>query len=68
LLPEQFRITHAAALVLLDVLILRDPGRIDRTAGWLRLTTGVMIAYLTLATAVAAVRLVVGIRTVRRST
>lgn len=43
------------------VLIVDDPGRIDRESRWLRVTTGVMIATITVATAVSAVRLVVGI-------
>lgn len=67
-IPEQFRIsewTHYAypvfLLVLVMILIVGDPGRIDRESRWLRVTTGVMVATITLATAISAVRLVVGI-------
>lgn len=50
-------------LGLLALLVVGDPGRIDRTDRWLRVTTGVMIGLITLATAASAVRLVVGILT-----
>ncbi|MEZ5116417.1 MAG: hypothetical protein R2737_09130 [Candidatus Nanopelagicales bacterium] len=69
-LPPDFRLTEAAVwaypaflLGLLVVLILGDPGRIDRERRWLRVTTGVMVAAITVAAAVSAVRLVVGILT-----
>ncbi len=45
------------------MLIVGDPGRIDRQRRWLRITTGLMIATITLVTAFEAVRLVVGILT-----
>ncbi len=45
------------------VLIVGDPGRIDRQKTWLRVVTGVVIALLTLANLVAAGRLVVEILT-----
>jgi hypothetical protein len=45
----------------LVVLIVGDPGRIDRQRRWLRVTTELMIAAITVATAFAASRLVVGI-------
>ena len=45
------------------VLIAGDPGRIDRQKTWLRIVTGVVIAFITLANLVAAVRLVVDILT-----
>jgi uncharacterized membrane protein len=68
LIPEDFRVASAAVfaypaflLVLLGILIVGDPGRIDREKRWLRITTGVMIAVITVAAAVSAVRLVVGI-------
>lgn len=68
MLPAEFRLTQSAVFVypaflglLLGVLILGDPGRIDRQSRWLRVTTGLMIASITLAAAVSAVRLVVGI-------
>ena len=66
--PEQFRATEAAhyvypafLLVLVVILVVGDPGRIDRESRWLRVTTGVMIATITVATAFSAGRLVVGI-------
>lgn len=70
LLPSDFRIlpdlSFAYPLFLaafLLVLIVGDPGRIDRQRRWLRTTTGLMIATITGATAFEAVRLVVGILT-----
>lgn len=45
----------------LVVLIVGDPGRIDRQRRWLRVTTGLMIALITGVDALAATRLVVGI-------
>lgn len=44
--------------VFLLVLIVGDPGRIDRDRPWLRVTTGLMIGLITLVNAVAAARLV----------
>ena len=41
-------------LGLVVVLIVGDPGRIDRQKTWLRVVTGVVIAFLTLANLVAA--------------
>lgn len=70
LLPADFRMFPSLSFVyplflavFLVVLIVGDPGRIDRQRRWLRVTTGLMIATITLATAVEAVRLVVGILT-----
>lgn len=67
-IPEQFRVSELARylypvflLVLVVILTVGDPGRIDRESRWLRVTTGVMVATITIATAVSAVRLVVGI-------
>jgi hypothetical protein len=48
----------AVLLALLAALIIGDPGRIDRQKTWLRVTTGVVIAALTLANLAAAARLV----------
>jgi hypothetical protein len=48
-------------LLLLALLVVGDPGRIDRERRWLRITTGVMIGIITAGVAVSAVRLVVGI-------
>jgi hypothetical protein len=49
--------------VLLAVLIIGDPGRIDRQKAWLRIVTSAVIAVITLANLLAAVRLVVEILT-----
>ena len=46
---------------LLAILIVGDPGRIDRDRHWLHNLTSVMIGLITIANADAAVRLVVGI-------
>jgi|SRR5271166_1654308 len=46
---------------LLGVLIIGDPGRIDRDRPWLRVLTSCLIGVITLANAEAAVRLVVSI-------
>jgi hypothetical protein len=66
--PDDFRLapwTRIAfpvfLVVLLLVLVIGDPGRIDREVRWLRMLTGVMIAIITVFTLVAAVRLVLGI-------
>jgi uncharacterized membrane protein len=68
LIPADFRVSEVAhvaypalLVLLLGILIVGDPGRIDRDSRWLRVTTGVMIAIITVATAMSAVRLVVGI-------
>jgi len=50
-------------LALLAALIIGDPGRIDRQRIWLRITTGAVIALLTLANLFAGARLVVDILT-----
>ena len=65
-LPARYRIEPAwvvpAVLVaLLAVLVIGDPGRIDRQRTWLRIVTGTVIALITLANLVAAVRLVIAI-------
>ena len=62
-LPAEYRVRPvwvfpAVLLALLAVLIIGDPGRIDRQKTWLRVTTGVVIALLTLANLAAAARLV----------
>jgi len=67
-LPARYRV-HPAWLVpavlvaLLAVLIVGDPGRIDRQKAWLRVVTSAAIAVITLANLLAAVRLVVEILT-----
>lgn len=67
-IPEDFRISEASTyaypallVAFLVVLVVGDPGRIDRESRWLRVTTGVMIAVITLASGASAVRVVVGI-------
>lgn len=47
--------------VLLAILVIGDPGRIDREATWLRVMTGTLIGLISAVNAVAAVRLVAGI-------
>src|SRR5512146_1678612 len=67
-LPARYRVHPvwlfpAIVLVLLAVLVIGDPGRIDRQKAWLRIATGVVIAVITLTNLSAAVRLVVEILT-----
>jgi hypothetical protein len=68
LLPADFLVTPAMRMVypafllgLLALLVVGDPGRIDRTDRWLRVTTGLVIGLITAGAGAAAVRLVVGI-------
>jgi len=51
----------AVLLVLLAVLVVGDPGRIDRDSTWLRVMTGTLIGLISAVNAAAAVRLVAGI-------
>ena len=51
---EQFRVSEAThyvypvfLLVLVVILVVGDPGRIDRESRWLRVVTGVMVASIT---------------------
>jgi hypothetical protein len=66
-LPHELRNGDAAWLflvllvVLLGILIIGDPGRIDRDRPWLHNLTSVLIGLISVANADAAVRLVVGI-------
>ena len=66
-LPSQLRSGDARwafiaiHVVLLAVLIIGDPGRIDRDSAWLRVMTGTLIGLISAVNAVAAVRLVAGI-------
>jgi len=48
-------------VVLLAILIIGDPGRIDRDSTWLRVMTGTLIGLISAVNAAAAVRLVAGI-------
>ena len=65
-LPHELRNGDAAWLFLvlvvglLAVLIIGDPGRIDRDRPWLHNLTSVMIGLISVANADAAIRLVVG--------
>jgi hypothetical protein len=67
-LPARYRVQPAwllpaILLALLVVLIIGDPGRIDRQKAWLRIVTSAVIAVITLANLLAAGRLVVEILT-----
>ena len=67
-LPARYRlqptwVVPVVLLALLAVLIAGDPGRIDRQKTWLRVVTGLVIAFITLANLLAAVRLVVDLLT-----
>ena len=62
-LPATYRVqpvwvVPAVLLGLLAVLIVGDPGRIDKRKTWLRILTSVVVAVLTLANLLAAGRLV----------
>jgi hypothetical protein len=68
LMPADFRVSPhwmypAFMVVFLVVIVLGDPGRIDRHRRWLQVTTGLMIGLITLVNAFAAGRLVDGILT-----
>ena len=66
-LPAQLRSGDArwafivVVVVLLAVLVIGDPGRIDRDSAWLRAFTATLIGLITAVNAAAAVRLVAGI-------
>ena len=66
-LPSELRVSDAPWLlgtlivITLAVLIVGDPGSIDRQSTWLRILTDALIAAITLANAASAVRLVSGI-------
>ena len=66
LLPVELRLQSSSllpwlAMLILAVLIVGDPGRIDRRYTWLAVLTGILIGLITLANAYAAVQLVIGI-------
>jgi len=46
---------------LLGVLIIGDPGRIDRDKRWMRVVTGSLIGFISLVNATAAIKLVIDI-------
>ena len=65
-LPAEYRVRPVwlfpvVVLALLAVLIIGDPGRIDRQKHWMRITVGAVIALITLVNLFGAVRLVVDI-------
>jgi len=66
-LPSQLRNGDArwafivVIVVLLAILVIGDPGRIDRDKTWLRVMTGSLIGLISAVNAVAAIRLVAGI-------
>jgi hypothetical protein len=65
-LPEELKLAQSpwlpwVASGILAVLIIGDPGRINRVRTWTRILTDILIGFITLANAYAAVMLVVGI-------
>src|SRR6266702_6910383 len=66
-LPDEIRGVDArwafvvVLVVLMGVIIIGDPGRIDRDSTWLRALTGTLIGVISAVNASAAVRLVAGI-------
>src|SRR6478609_3543176 len=67
-LPVKYRVDPAwvvptVLLALLAALVIGDPGRIDRQKTWLRIVTGVVIAFVTVANLFAAAHLVQDILT-----
>jgi hypothetical protein len=66
-LPSQLRAGDARwafgvlLVVLLGIIIIGDPGRIDRDSTWLRIATGTLIGLISVVNASAAVRLVAAI-------
>jgi hypothetical protein len=67
-LPAQYRVhprwvVPVVLLALLAILIIGDPGRIDRQKPWLRILTGILIASVTVANLFAAARLIADILT-----
>jgi hypothetical protein len=67
-LPARYRVdppwvVPVVLFILLAVLVVGDPGRIDRQKAWLRVATDAMIAFVTVANLVAAGLLVADILT-----
>ena len=73
-LPDSLRLHDASwalavfLVVILIVLMIGDPGRIDREASWLRVVTGVLIAMITIANSASVVKLSADIINVAPST
>ena len=70
LIPDEFRISNTTAWVypvllmgFLALLVIGDPGRIDREKRWLRVVTSILIGDIIAGTALSSLRLVVGIMT-----
>ncbi|MDO9486141.1 MAG: hypothetical protein Q7K25_08810 [Actinomycetota bacterium] len=68
IVPEEFRLSNVLhyaycllLVVMLVVLIIGDPGRIDKDQRWLRIVSGALIALITVLTVLSAGRLVLGI-------
>ena len=68
IVPEEFRLSNslhyaycALLLIMLGILVIGDPGRIDRESRWLRVASGALIALITVLTVLSAGRLVLGI-------
>ncbi len=61
--PQLFYLYPSILLIFLVVLVVGDPGRIDRDRRWLRVTSGCLVAFMTFVTAAMTARLVVGILT-----
>ena len=51
----------AVLVALLAILVIGDPGRIDRDSAWLRVMTGTLIGLISVVNVAAVVRLVAGI-------
>jgi hypothetical protein len=67
-LPTQYRVNPSwvvpvVLVTLLAVLIIGDPGRIDRQKPWLRAVIGIVIAFITVANLFSAARLIADILT-----
>ena len=67
-LPAQYRVNPrwvvpVVLVVLMALLVIGDPGRIDRRKPWLRAVTGIIIAFITVANLFSAARLVADILT-----
>jgi hypothetical protein len=70
-LPAPYRVNPrwvvpVVLLVLLAVLIIGDPGRIDRQKPWLRAVTAIVIAFITVANLFSAARLIADILTANK--